>query len=140
MTMDELAGITHALVIPQPWASVTVEGPRRFHNTTTRPASTILRARVAIFAAAKPDLATGGQAMELLDAGGVSKGEQAAWKTRKVFGAVIGTALVAGLVTEDEDPWFVGPFALVLAERKPLPHPVALKGKSPPPGWIWRIA
>lgn len=138
--MDELAGITHAIVCAQPWASITVEGPRRFHNIATRPASTILRSRVAIFAAPKPDLMTGGQAMELLEAAGVSRAEQASWKTRKVFGAVIGTAVVAGLVTEDDDPWFVGPFALVLAERKPLSAPVVIAKKSPPPGWIWRIA
>ena len=138
--MDELAGITHALVISQPWASVTVEGPRRFHNLATRPASTILRTRVAIYAANKPDLATGGQAMELLAAGGVTKAEQAAWTTRKVFGAAIGTAVVAGLVTEEEDPWFVGPYALVLAERRPLAAPVVIGGKAMPTGWIWRFA
>lgn len=138
--MDALAGITHAVVCSQPWASITVEGPRRFHNLATRPASTILRTRVAIYAAAKPDMETGGQAMELLAASGVTKAQQAAWTTRKTLGAIIGTALVAGLVTEEEDPWFVGPYALVLAERRPLSAPVILDRKSPPPGWIWRFA
>jgi len=138
--MEELAGITHALVLSQPWASLTVEGPRRFHSIATRPASTILRTRVAIYAAKKPDLATGGQAMELLEAAGVTKAQQAAWTTRKTFGAIIGTALVAGLVTEEEDPWFVGPYALVLAERRPLAAPVVPSGTAMPSGWIWRFA
>src|SRR5437016_260739 len=93
------AGITHAVLILQPWASITVEGPRQLHNMTARPASTIIGQRVAIYAAAKPDVETGAQAMELLASLGQGPTKAAPWSTRKVFGAAIGTALVTGIVS-----------------------------------------
>jgi hypothetical protein len=136
--VNELAGVTFGLVIPPPWASITVEGPRRFHNVTSRPASTIIGQRVAVYAAAKPDTTTGGQAMELLEAAGLGPAKLRTWTTRKTLGAAIGTALVTGIVTESEDPWFVGPFALVLSERAVLAKPVALHLANHH-GGIWRI-
>jgi hypothetical protein len=138
--MDELAGITLGIVCAQPWGSITAEGPRDVHNLVARPASTILGQRVAIYASAKPDLETAAQAMELLASLGMGPTKSAPWSTRKVFGAVIGTAMVTGIVSEHESPWFVGPFALVLTKRAPLKAPVSVIPKSVQAGGIWRIA
>jgi hypothetical protein len=135
-----LEGVELCVVCLQPWASITVEGPRTLHNMTARPASTIIGQRVAIYAAAKPDVDTGAQAMELLASLGLGPTKAAPWSTRKVFGAAIGTALVTGIVSEHESPWFVGPFALVLSERTTLKVPAPVRPKSVQPGGIWRIA
>lgn len=135
--LNDLAGIGHAIIAAQPWASITVEGPRHLHNLSARPASTIIGKRVVIYAAAKPDLETGGQAMELLASLGPTKAKT--WNTRKVLGAAIGVAVVTGIVSEHDSPWFVGPFALVLSERAALKAPVPVRLRGAAPGMIWRI-
>lgn len=139
MPMDALAGITWILSCPQPWACVTVEGPRRVHNLTSRPPSALLGQLVGIYAAGL-DTATAGQALALLDAAGIGHAQRANWSTPKVTGGVIGTARVTGIVTEDADPWFVGPFALALDDRRRLPTPISLPPKPHAGPWaIWRL-
>lgn len=136
--MDELAGVTFGIVQRQPWACITVEGPRALVNMASRPASTILRERIAIYAAPEPDIEASAQAMELLKAEGVTSHERAGWRTRGTFGALIGTALVVGVVSEHDSLWFVGPFALVLAERHPI-KPVPATPHAVHAGGIWRL-
>ena len=136
---NDLDGVTHAIVCPQPWASITVEGPRTFHNLDHRPPSTFLGMKVAVLAAAKPDTATAGQAIELLDAEGFDRAKRATWTTRKTFGAIIGTAVVVGIVSENLDPWFIGPYAFQLERRMPLATPVAPAEPCTRKGGIWRL-
>lgn len=128
--MDELAGIDFAVTIHQPWATITVEGPRRYHNVPRRPSSMFLGKRVAIYAHPRPDTQAADQATELLQASGISAAVAKAWRTRTVRGAVIGTALVAGLLLESDDPWFVGPFGLLLSQPEALDHPIEMPGKT----------
>ncbi len=131
-----IPGVEYALTERQPWATLTVEGPRRYVNLTRMPWVALIGQRVAIHAAAKPDLDGAPQAMELLDACGVSEAKRARWKTRTVRGAIIGTAVFAGVVIESEDPWFVGPFGIWLTSPAVLAEPVVAEGKS---GGFWRI-
>lgn len=134
-----LEGVELAISVLQPWATITVEGPRAHHNLVTRPPSTMIGKRVAIYAAPKPDTVTGGQAMELLDADGVGSAVRASWRTRTARGAIIGTALVVGIVAASDDPWFVGPFALVLGDRRPLETPIKVGRDAAKTGGIWRL-
>jgi hypothetical protein len=134
-----LEGVELAITCLQPWATITVEGPRAHHNLTARPPSTIIGKRVAIYAPPKPDTTTGGQAMELLEAAGIGPAVRVSWKTRTARGAIIGTALVVGIVAESDDVWFVGPFALVLGDRRPLETPVKLARDAVKAGGIWRL-
>lgn len=135
-----LEGVELAITALQPWATITAEGPRAHHNLTARPPSTVIGKRVAIYAPPKPDTTTGGQAMELLEAAGIGPAVRAGWKTRTARGAIIGTALVVGIVAESDDAWFVGPFALVLGDRRPLETPVKLERDAAKTSGIWRLA
>ncbi len=134
-----LDGVALAITVAQPWASITVEGPRSHHNLSARPPSTILGKRVAVYAPPKPDTTTGGQAMALLEAAGIGPAVRGSWKTRAVRGAIIGTALVVGIVSESDDAWFVGPYALELGDRRPLEVPVKLDPDAVRAGGIWRL-
>ena len=42
------------------------------------------------------------------------------------FGGVIGSVFVRDIVTRSDSPWFRGPFALVLADARPVPFLPAL--------------
>ena len=118
--MGDLDGVAFAVSIPQPWASITVEGHRRYHSLTFRPPTIPLGKQIAIYSAVKADLEAADQAIHLLDSIGVTKAERLAWGTRTVRGAIIGVATFAGVVAQSDDPWFVGPYALWLtgADRK----------------------
>ena len=135
--VEDMPGVESAVTIDQPWASITLEGPRRFHNVESRPPEDLVGQRVAIYAAVKPDLEAADQAIHLLDCLGVTKVERLAWKTRMVMGAIIGTARVVRIVSESPNPWFVGPFALELVDTVVLPTPRPIRARSRAP--IWKI-
>jgi hypothetical protein len=40
---------------------------------------------------------------------------------RRMYGGVIGSVLVTGIVTRHRSPWFRGPYALVFADPRPEP-------------------
>ncbi len=44
------------------------------------------------------------------------------------FGGVIGSVLIADIVTRSRSPWFIGPAALVLADPRPEPF-LRLRGQ-----------
>lgn len=134
--VEGLAGITHVLAIQQPWATLTVEGPRRYHNMASRPPTVPLGQRVAVYAAAKPDVDGAGQAIALLAAMGISRAVHSRWATRTVRGAIIGTAVFAGITTAADDPWFVGPFAVWLTDGRALKEPVPMADRA----GMWRLA
>lgn len=123
------------LTIRQPFATLLVEGPCRIINRTKAPPRHLLGKRVAIYAAGIPDTETAARAMQLLEAAGVPQASRLMWTTRAVRGAVIGSAVLAGVVTESADPWFVGPFGLWFTGAERLETPVVLKGRD----GFWRI-
>ena len=137
LPMDSLSGVDLAITIPQPLATITVEGPRRFHNVTARPSVAHLGKRIAIYATPEPDMERAYQAMELLEASGISPSARGRWTTRKVMGAIIGTAIYAGIVMRSDDPWFVGPFALWLTDAVAIPTPLPME--APSRRLFWRI-
>ena len=44
------------------------------------------------------------------------------------FGAIVGTAEIVDCVVEHPSPWFAGPFAMVLANARPLSRPIPIIG------------
>lgn len=45
------------------------------------------------------------------------------------FGCIIGTADIVDCVTDHPSPFFVGPYAMVLANARPLAEPIPIIGK-----------
>ncbi len=135
MTHRLPSGIDTALAIPQPWTTLIIEGPRRIWNLPRPPAAGLLGKRIALYAAAEPDLAAAGQAMEFLDQFGVSEERRASWRTRTAHGAIIGTVVLAGVFTASSDRWFTGPFGVWLTDGHALPEPVEMFGRS----GFWRL-
>lgn len=129
-------GVDTAFCCPQPWATLVVEGPVRLVNLRKPPAVGLIGKRIAIYAGEVPDLDTAAHAMEYLDALGISDGTRAAWRTRAVHGALIGTAVLAGVLTESTDRWFRGPFAVWLTKGQPLADPIPAAGRA----GFWRLA
>ena len=41
--------------------------------------------------------------------------------TGRLCGGIVGVAEVVGVITESDDPWFVGPYGLVLRNARPVP-------------------
>jgi len=85
---------------------------------------------MAIYAHPKPDTQAADQATELLQASGISSAVAKGWRTRTVRAALIGTALVRGVVIESDDPWFVGTFGLLLVQPETLDQPIEMPGKT----------
>jgi hypothetical protein len=133
--MSDLAGITHALTVRQPHATLLIEGPCRIINRAAPPAKRHLGKRIAIYAAGIPDVETCARAMWLLEAEGVAQPSRMMWRTRSVRGAIIGTAVLERCVTESDSPWFAGPFGLVLAEPRGLEEPLVMDGRD----GFWRL-
>jgi hypothetical protein len=109
------------LSIRQPWASSIVLGDKRHENRTW---PTRFRGRFYIHAAKGW---TGDERQDWLDfiedrnlkphLGGM-----AGLKFRDLpLGGIIGHADLVDCVTSSESPWFIGPYAFVLANVKPLP-------------------
>jgi hypothetical protein len=128
-------GIDTALTIAQPWATLVVEGPRRIVNLARPPPPALLGKRIAIYAADVPDLEACAHAIEFLDAMGIPEIKRNAWRTRTVRGAIMGTAVMAGVFTESQDRWFTGPFGIWLTHGEPLEEAVKIEGRV----GFWRI-
>jgi len=45
------------------------------------------------------------------------------------YGAAIGTAVVSGIVTSHDSPWFIGPFGMVIRDAEIWPEPVPCLGQ-----------
>lgn len=136
MTAAQLPeGIDTALSVQQPWSTLVVEGPRRIVNLDRRPPAALLGKRIAIYAADIPDIDACAYAIEFLDALGIPEAKRNAWRTWAVHGAIIGTAVLAGVFTESADRWFTGPFGVWLTQGQALEVPVPADGRA----GFWRI-
>jgi len=135
MTSTLPEGIDTALTIAPPWATLVVEGPRRIVNLERRPPAALLGRRIAIYAGDVPDLEACAHAIEFLDAIGIPEARRNAWTTRAVHGAIIGTAVLAGVFTESSDRWFTGPFGVWLTNAEALKAPIHAAGRA----GFWRI-
>jgi hypothetical protein len=116
-----------ALSIRQPWAHAIVQGwkpvENRIWQTTRRGpicihASRFHKASWADDAAGYTDLVEDRDILHPLPE-----------PSDLAFGAIIGTAEIVDCVDHHPSAWFCGPFAMVLANARPLPQPIPIIGK-----------
>lgn len=113
-----------ALSIKQPWAWLILHAGKDIENRYW-PAR--LRGLIAIHASSKLDymeyvvckafLAERGLKVELPP------------HRELVTGAILGTVEIVDCVQYSKSPWFVGKFGFVMKDAKPLPVPIACKGR-----------
>lgn len=96
------------LSVQQPWAWLICYGPKPVENRTW---STIYRGLLLIHASQTIDL----EAVAALRARGVHLPRE------YVTGAIVGRARLVDVVTRCSSEWFVGPYGLMLEERRGLP-------------------
>lgn len=118
----------------QPWAASVIYGPKNYENRTWRPPAAIVGTRIFIQASKRqpelPDWEEWEEVAELARSWGQ---DVPPFRQRSLdFGAIIGTALVTGVLdlrraTSMPDPWVSGPFAWALADKRPC-VPIPCKG------------
>lgn len=115
---------TPALSIQQPWAWLIVHGYKRIENRSWRCTShrpILIHAGLKLDREAHDDLmsgihpVTGEPALQMARH---YRSEQADGLVHR--GGVIGTAEIRGCVTESDDPFFVGPFGIIVASARAL--------------------
>lgn len=108
-----------ALTITQPWASLLARGEKRVENRTWAPPEELIGDLVALHASREFDQLDGylirrryGVAIEQADC---------------PLGAVVAVARLTDVVTESQDPWFLGPYGWVFTEVARI-DPVPCRG------------
>lgn len=118
---------TRALSIQQPWASLIVHGFKAVENRTWRSSfrgPILIHAGKAMDAAALTCLrrgvhpVTGARFTAGLEHSGLSAAGMR-------IGGYIGIADVVDCIEADDDDWFCGPYAFVLANARPIPFMAA---------------
>jgi hypothetical protein len=109
-----------ALSIRQPWAHSIIHGGKDIENRTW---STKYRGPILIHAA------KGMSCLEYTDANKFVSDTvrdpaaielcKGAWTAPR--GGIVGSAILADVVTHSDSPWFTGPYGFVLTDVKPLP-------------------
>ena len=118
----------HALSIRQPWADLLAYGFKDVENRTWRPPPHLLRNRIALHAASKPDDRP--FPLELLH-------NQPSYVTDVVhratkpdrLGAIIGTAVLTACLETSDSPWFFGPYGYLFTHPHLLAQPLRLRGR-----------
>lgn len=109
-----------ALTLRQPWATAVCDFGKRMENRTWRPPKAVLGQVIAIHAGRTFD-------EDGADWLAARLGKMVASKTVP-SGAIIALARIQQVVTDSDDPWFVGPYGWKLSGVLPL-DPVPCKGK-----------
>lgn len=121
---QEILGLT----LVQPWATVVVHHGKRIENRPWKPPAWAIGKRLAIHAGKKYDDQV---ARDLWTHTGIS----VPCKKAIVLGAIVGTARLAGYVTDSMDPWFFGPFGWQLEDVRALAEPIPCGGAL----GLWRL-
>ena len=110
------------LSVAQPYAWAIIHGGKNIENRTWFQPKQVIGTRIGIHATvtrpAKDDwtFIVGGSGVSVFD------------QTDVIYGAIIGTVLVTGVVGESDSQWFSGPFGWTLKDPKPC-VPIAIKGQ-----------
>lgn len=135
----EIRGLT----LIQPWAWAIVHSSKRVENRTWTPPPWLIGGYVAIHAGKKVDEDTVDHLNEMLD--DEDRNGEILEPDKLVTGAVVGVALLAGYVSDDEAPperfehilesqWYSGPVGFVLEDVTPI-EPVPCRGAQK----FWRL-
>jgi hypothetical protein len=111
-----------ALTLKQPWASAIFNG-KIIENRTWVPSDKVLPvgARFAIHA---------GMSFAKEGAKWIEENFEICYNPESVpYGAILGTVVYQGYITESDNPWFFGPYGWILSDIQPLEEPIRIKGK-----------
>lgn len=111
-----------AITLHQPWATAIADLGKDIENRTWRPPANVIGTRIAIHAGSTFDEPGARGVMQLCP------GVTMHWLMSQPRGAVLATAILHGVVTESESPWFGGPFGWRLVEIRRLTEPVKARG------------
>jgi hypothetical protein len=117
----------HALSIRQPWAHAIAQGWKPVENRVWQ---TTRRGPICIHASRfhKASWLDDAQAYEdLIEERDIPRALPS--PDDLAFGAIIGTAEIVDCVDHHPSSWFCGPFAMVLANARPLEKPIPIIGK-----------
>jgi len=133
-----------AITLTRPWAAMCTIGPKDIENRDWTPPPGMVGQRVAIHAGLKFDYADWELCKELMQKLGIEW-----WDNRplmalnSVASAIVGTAVIAGVVDKDvpgsgtrtdaipnaaTSPWFFGRYGWLLTERQAIAAPVPVRG------------
>jgi hypothetical protein len=129
-----LEGVRYALTLWRPWAACVVVGPKDTENRRWAPPKWIMGQRIAIHAGKVHDGDAEIWIGLRLEALGLTYDPDPA--IEDAVGAIIGTARVVGvhaptslLDPRETSPWHMREqYGWILAERMPLPKPIAARG------------
>lgn len=111
-----------AISIRQPWAHLIIHGGKEIEN---RSWNTKYRGPILIHAAKGMTEKEFCEAMAFVDqaVGGTTEAmlNRLNYCLAAPRGGIVGSAILADVVTQSESPWFTGPFGFVLTDVKPLP-------------------
>jgi hypothetical protein len=123
-----VSDILRAISIRQPWAWAVVHAGKDVENrsaTAPRQFKSAVGERVLIHASSyRLSWAEMAAAVAYLKERGVAYPSP----SDLMYGGVIGSVLVTGIVTRHRSPWFRGPYALVFADPRPRPF-MSAKGQ-----------
>lgn len=123
MTSDTSHLPEKALSIRQPWAWAILNAGKRIEN---RPRRFHFRGAICLHASSYLNARDYSQAEDFIT------GQSPRWppemlSASNIRGGIIGTAVITDCIEESEDPWFFGPFGLVLEDVQPVPF-IPVKG------------
>jgi hypothetical protein len=125
------------LSIQQPWSWAIVSGFKHVENRTWK---TSYRGRLLIHAGKREDLDSIAWVMQkVADQLGIAPHEaMASYLKRRHLGAIVGEVDLWGVTHESPDPWFFGPYGLLVRNPKRY-RPIPLRGHlgiNPAPAWL----
>lgn len=111
------------LTIKQPWAAAIIHGPKRIENRNWQPSNARIGEFIAIHAGKTVDT-------HMMTEHFIWDTMQCTFgKDQIVTSSIIGIAVLAGFVTESDDPWFKGKIGWLLKEVAAI-EPVPCAGKQ----------
>lgn len=116
-----------AITLKQPWAWAVANAGKRIENRTWKPTASMIGQRIAIHAGARSGYDLEGS-YELADILHYTMGLRQPGRSNHVYGAIVATAVIDGVVDDDDSVWFCGPFGWVLRDVVTLKEPVPCKG------------
>lgn len=110
----------YALTIKQPWLWLILHGPKYIENRSWKPPAKLIGSRLWLHAGKTIDQ----DGIDFIHSQGIKLPEN--YET----GAVLGSAVLADVVIEHDDPWFFGPYGWVLENIEILDQPIPCQGKQ----------
>jgi hypothetical protein len=118
-----------SITLQRPWPFAITHLGKRIENRSWAPWPALIGTRIAIHAGKTLD-ASGAEWMQEEGLAPAQWPAEAA-----VQGAIVCTAVIAGVVRDSDDPWFFGPFGWLLQDVQALAMPVECRGMQ----GIWNV-